>query len=127
MDIYRAQFRGRKKNAEGIFYPIDTYCYGIDRNDAELSLYDQYDHISGLKMTLAPVVAANDVPVGSCCFRIMRIAGFARLRGQEDPHNSMYRRTNEKQFVDIVGEPCFINSGSGIASKMEADEFVVHN
>ena len=51
MKTYRAKFTGREVNAIGIFYHINTTVQGNDEKEAELNLYDKYEHISGLTLT----------------------------------------------------------------------------
>ena len=47
---YKATFRGREKDAIGIFYQIDTTVQGNDDEGARLNLYDRFDHVTGLKL-----------------------------------------------------------------------------
>jgi len=48
---YKANFIGRKRGAIGINYSIETITEGKDKNEAGLKLYDEYEHISQLKLT----------------------------------------------------------------------------
>jgi hypothetical protein len=49
--IWCASFVGRKRNAIGIFYPITTEVEGETPEQAELNLYQRFDHISRLTLT----------------------------------------------------------------------------
>ena len=49
--MYNARFRGRMKGAIGRFYDINTTVSGINKEDAKLMLYDNYEHISFLRLT----------------------------------------------------------------------------
>jgi hypothetical protein len=51
MKTYRARFSGRTKGAIGIFYHITDLVQGTDKKNAELNLYDKYEHISALTLT----------------------------------------------------------------------------
>lgn len=62
--IWYAKFTGRKVGAIGIFYPIQTYCYGADIEAATLDLYQRYEHIAGLKLEVRPVVKVGDCKPG---------------------------------------------------------------
>jgi hypothetical protein len=50
MKTYQAHFYGRKKGAIGIFYHISDTVQGNDEKEANLNLYDKYDHITGLTL-----------------------------------------------------------------------------
>ena len=52
MKVYRASFRGRTKNAIGIFYPIETTVKGFSEVDARQNLYSDFEHIQSLKLTI---------------------------------------------------------------------------
>lgn len=62
--IWYAKFIGRKVKAIGIFYPIQTYCYGADIEAATLDLYERYEHIAALKLEVRPVVKVGDCSPG---------------------------------------------------------------
>jgi len=47
---YKASFTGRTVNAIGIFYPITDTVQGLNKEDAEINLYEKYDHITGLTL-----------------------------------------------------------------------------
>lgn len=47
---YKASFIGRKNNAIGKDYKISTIVEGSDEKQAELNLYNNYEHISKLKL-----------------------------------------------------------------------------
>lgn len=47
---YLARFTGQKINAQGIFYKIETTVEAENEKQAELKLYDDFDHISNLKL-----------------------------------------------------------------------------
>ena len=51
MTRYKAEFIGRGKNAIGIFYPIISHIEAENKEQANLKLYDTYDHIQQLKLT----------------------------------------------------------------------------
>lgn len=123
LNIYHAKFHGRKKNAEGIFYDITTYCYGKNEEDARTSLYDQYEHVMHLVLTETPVVAAKDVPKGTVCYRIMRIAGLPRVMGMEDPHNATYKRSTDTES-STKDEPLFVVP-NGTTVDMRNEEFII--
>jgi len=48
---YKAKFNGRKINAVGIFYDIETTVDGDNEEQARLNLYERFDHIMKLKLT----------------------------------------------------------------------------
>ena len=48
---YKAKFMGRKINAGGVFYEIETTVEGADTESARLNLYERYEHISKLELT----------------------------------------------------------------------------
>jgi hypothetical protein len=50
MTIYKATFMGRQKGAIGIFYKITDTVEADNREDANLKLYDNYEHISLLQL-----------------------------------------------------------------------------
>jgi hypothetical protein len=50
MKTYKARFYGREKGAIGIFYHITAFVNGNDEHDANIKLYDTYDHITGLEL-----------------------------------------------------------------------------
>lgn len=52
MNKYNAIFKGRKKGAIGILYPICDDCCGNNEEEARLELYNRWEHISDLKLTL---------------------------------------------------------------------------
>ena len=47
--LWRVRFKGRKVGAEGIFYEIETIAKGKTIDEALLSLYDKYEHISNVR------------------------------------------------------------------------------
>jgi hypothetical protein len=54
---YAAVFYGRAKGAIGISYPIHTTVEGKNRKQAELNLYDRFEHVHGLTLTALPAVS----------------------------------------------------------------------
>lgn len=48
---YRATFTGRAARAIGIFHAITTHTEGSTPQQAELALYERYEHIQGLQLT----------------------------------------------------------------------------
>ncbi len=52
MHEYEVTFTGRLCNAIGIFYGISDRVFGKDIEDARLNLYEKYEHIQHLKITL---------------------------------------------------------------------------
>jgi len=50
MKTYKATFNGRELGAIGIFYNISTTVEGENERQAELNLYNRYDHITRLKL-----------------------------------------------------------------------------
>jgi hypothetical protein len=50
MIVYLAQFIGCKRGAIGIHYRITCTVRAANPREAELKLYDDYDHIQGLKL-----------------------------------------------------------------------------
>ena len=48
---YSVEFIGRKKNAIGITYPIQTYVEAENKEEANLKLYDNFDHIMFARYT----------------------------------------------------------------------------
>ena len=50
MKTYRAEFEGRKSGAIGITYHITDTVKGETPGAAMLALYDNYEHISFLKL-----------------------------------------------------------------------------
>lgn len=48
---YRAEFNGRRVGAIGIMYDINTTCQGDNHEQAKLDLYNQFEHITKLKLT----------------------------------------------------------------------------
>ena len=59
MSKYRAVFMGRRVNAQGQFYWAQALAVGNDRQEAEISLYDRWEHIQHLE--LIPVADDCDV------------------------------------------------------------------
>lgn len=51
MKTYKAKFTGRTVGAIGIFYPIETTVKAENEKQAELKLYDEYEHIQHLVLT----------------------------------------------------------------------------
>jgi len=51
MNKYNATFIGREVNAIGSFYRIYTTVEAESEHDANIRLYDRYDHISQLVLT----------------------------------------------------------------------------
>ena len=48
--LWRMRFKGRKVgSSEGIFYEIETIAKGKTTDEALLSLYDKYEHISNVR------------------------------------------------------------------------------
>jgi len=47
---YKATFTGRQLGAIGIFYEITDTVEGLNEDDANLNLYDKYEHIMHLKL-----------------------------------------------------------------------------
>lgn len=93
--IYFAQFHGRQKNANGIFYPIQTHCYGDDPAAAELQLYDNWEHISRLELSPRPIVTVGDCLPGDRIYRVEN----GRLIGAEKPHESAYTVLEKNEIV----------------------------
>lgn len=54
MNTYKAAFCGRKVGADGIRYLIETTVEADNKESANLRLYDQYEHISDLKLVEIP-------------------------------------------------------------------------
>lgn len=52
MQLYRATFTGRHVGAIGIFYAISVDVVADSKEHATLRLYDSYEHIHGLNLTL---------------------------------------------------------------------------
>lgn len=50
MPTYRATFRGRRRGAIGIFYDIETTTSGATPLEAQLALYDRFEHIERLRL-----------------------------------------------------------------------------
>lgn len=50
MNKYTIQFRGRTRNAIGIFYTIVDSVIAENKEQAELKLYDKYEHIIQVKI-----------------------------------------------------------------------------
>ena len=50
MTKYQASFNGRKVNAQGITSNFMTEVEANSRQQAELKLYDTYEHISNLEL-----------------------------------------------------------------------------
>jgi len=50
MKTYRASFYGRTVNALGVRYTINMFVSGKNRKEAELKLYDDYEHIQCLTL-----------------------------------------------------------------------------
>lgn len=48
---YKAKFVGRKINAGGVFYEIETTVDGADPESARINLYERYEHITKLELT----------------------------------------------------------------------------
>ena len=47
---YRATFTGRKVNATGITYKIETTVRATSKDKARIRLYDRFEHISSLTL-----------------------------------------------------------------------------
>lgn len=47
---YLATFKGRQVGAIGIFHDIRDVTFGDNEEEARLSLYDRFEHISGLTL-----------------------------------------------------------------------------
>ena len=52
MNKYKCTFRGRKVNAIGIFYKIAIFIEANNIEEVNEKLYEKYEHISELKITL---------------------------------------------------------------------------
>lgn len=52
---YHARFYGRTRGAIGIFHPCEAFVQGDDPKSARLTLYDDYEHISGLNLVELPI------------------------------------------------------------------------
>ena len=50
MSKYRAVFNGRRVGAQGVFYWIQALATGGNRREAEISLYDRWEHIHHLEL-----------------------------------------------------------------------------
>jgi hypothetical protein len=48
---YRAVFKGRRINAQGIRYWVQAVAVGESRDLATLNLYDRWEHIEHLELT----------------------------------------------------------------------------
>jgi hypothetical protein len=62
MPRWKFHFTGRRKGAIGIFYPIVAERDGETCEKARLALYDEFDHIQGLKAQLVPDKPAEKKP-----------------------------------------------------------------
>jgi PII-like signaling protein len=49
---WNVSFNGRKVGAIGIFYDVEIIIEAIDENEVIEKLYEQYEHIKRLKITL---------------------------------------------------------------------------
>lgn len=47
---YIAKFKGREVGAIGIFHQIQDVAFGDNEEEARLSLYDRFEHITGLTL-----------------------------------------------------------------------------
>lgn len=59
MNKYNATFSGRKVGSIGITYVIQTTVDGIDKDDATINLYKDYEHISGLSLTKSAITLTH--------------------------------------------------------------------
>jgi hypothetical protein len=62
INVYKARFYGKKVGSIGLPSPYVTTVTGINRQDAELRLYDRFEHISGLDMRLEAVEPREKFP-----------------------------------------------------------------
>lgn len=46
---YKFRFNGRHRGAIGIFHPIEATAYGDTVEDAFISLYDRYEHLTAVR------------------------------------------------------------------------------
>lgn len=60
--IFKATFTGRERNAIGIFYEITAYVEANTPEEANLKLYDNYDHIFKLRMIAVPFLESKPPP-----------------------------------------------------------------
>lgn len=56
MNKYTFKFKGRLKNAIGIFYTITDSTIAEDEEKAKLKLYDKYEHIQQCKIIKIEVI-----------------------------------------------------------------------
>ena len=52
---WTATLIGRNRGAIGIFYPMTTTVEGDTEEQAQLNLYERYEHLSHLRLTPEPV------------------------------------------------------------------------
>jgi len=97
--IYKATFNGRTVDASGIFYPIQTHCYGDTPEQAGAELYNRYEHITNLKLYERPPTTVGECSVND---RIYMIES-GRLIGHVKPHESFYV-VCEKSDIVCFGE-----------------------
>lgn len=57
---YKANFRGRKLHASGIFYDIEDTVEAENEESANLKLYEKYDSVMFLKLT--PLEPSEQAP-----------------------------------------------------------------
>lgn len=47
--LFKVSFKGRLKNASGIFYRIKDTVFARDQKEAVLNLYNKYEHLTEIK------------------------------------------------------------------------------
>lgn len=62
INVYRARFWGRKVGSIGLPDHYFTTVAGVNEEDARLRLYDRFEHITGLEMTLSSVEPREKFP-----------------------------------------------------------------
>lgn len=123
--IYRARFEGRNIDAQGVFRPFTTYCYGDDLEEARLDLYKHFEHIHHLSLRQVSVVRVGECEPGDHIYRVEN----GRLIGATDPHNSFYV---VKEHNNLVCSGAYANhvtcrNGAGVLVPLAPDlECIVH-
>jgi hypothetical protein len=96
--IWRAKFTGRRINAIGIFYPIIAFCYGENEKEAELNLYERFEHIQRLTLEPREVTIIKACKVGDKIYRVEN----GKLIGETDPRNSAWTVVGGDAFPGFV-------------------------
>lgn len=109
--IYCAKFNGRNNGAIGITYPITTFAYGNNEDEARLDLCERYEHIMFLKLEQRPITIIKACQPGDYIYRVVD----GKLIGATDAQDSAWKVIGGEAFPGFVN--CQ-NSATGITSQL---------